>query len=232
MQKECKTAIFNFRECDKDLIDTLAEYIDENAKKIWDFFEVSMPKEKPTINIIPTKKEYDDLYRSTRGLDKNSPVEKWKIGNCRNGVITYLSLHDYKNTSHAFDEKYFDKALNYFQKTILHEYVHFANEIFNKIHSCTYTEKYLVEGIATYLSGQKDGFLISLSATKEQILNKDKFFYDDYYLLTKYFVEHYDKEYVLNVFQNSKLAEELLNNELYEKSFQYYEKNELENSDI
>lgn len=222
MQKECKTAIFNFKECDKDLIDGLADYLDTHADKVYEFFEVGKPIEKVVINIIPTKEEYDDVYRKTHGLKEDEPLPNWFIGNCNNGVITYLSLYDFNNASHPYTEDKFDEAFDYYKKTILHEYVHFVNGVFDKVHNCCRTEKFLVEGIATYLSGQKDGLKLSLKATKEELLDRNKFFYADYYLLTKYFVENYDKDYVLEVFQSNRQARELLNNELYDKAKEFY----------
>ena len=101
MKFECKTAIFNFEKVDNDLIETLADYLDKHAYEVHEFFEL-VPKDKVTINIIPTKEEYDDVYRKSRGLPEDFFLEKWMIGNCRNGVITYLSLHDFKSTTHAY----------------------------------------------------------------------------------------------------------------------------------
>ena len=227
MVYESKFATFNYEENDKDLIESLSEYLDTNAMAVYDFFEIDIPENKAVINIIPTKIEYDDLYRKTRKLSDDYKVEGWNIGNCRNGIITYLSLHDYKNTTHAYKDVPFEEALDYYKKTILHEYVHFVNENFNKVHDCCYTEKYLVEGIACYLSGQKDSQKIPFNFTCEQILNRGNSYYNAYYLLTKYFVENYDKDYVLDVFQSNRQARELLQNQLFDKAKSYYTENEV-----
>ena len=40
MKKECEFAIFNFEEQDGKLIDDLCEFIDKNAQKVYDFFEI------------------------------------------------------------------------------------------------------------------------------------------------------------------------------------------------
>jgi hypothetical protein len=221
MKFESKTAVINYEESDVDLVKILAEYLDKNVQSVYDFFEV-VPKEKAIINIIPTKEEYDKIYRKSRGLPEDYPLEKWMIGNCRNGVITYLSLHDYKSTTHRFANVEFEEAIEYYKKTILHEYVHYVNETFNQVNDCGYTERYLVEGIATYLSKQKNGQEHPINASIDKILNKENYYYDDYYLLTKYFVENYDKEYVLEVFQSNRQARELLTNELYAKAKEYY----------
>ena len=216
MQKESNTAIFNFQKEDEDLIEALSNFLDKNAQRIYDFFEMT-PKEKVVINIIPTKKEYDNFIRETRRLDADYCVPRWMIGTCQDGVITYLSLNDFKNTSHSFDDDKCCEALDYYKKTILHEYVHYVNECFNKAHNCQDTEKYLQEGIATYLSGQYDDKLLSLNATKEQLLNEDEYFYDDYYLITKYLVNNYDKSLVLEAFKNKEQARKLLIDNLFDQ---------------
>lgn len=219
MQKESKYAIFNFQENDSDLIEGLSSYLDDHAEEIYSFFEVEPPKDKVIINIIPTKKEYDDLCRQRLGLNLDDPVPDWLIGNCSDrGVITYLSLHDYNSTvSHAYKEEDYPQVLEYYKKTIVHEYVHFVHKIFNKIHNRIYPAKFLGEGIACYLSKQREGKTLFLKSSKEKIANDKNTSYDDYYLITKYLVENYSKEYVLEVFQGTRdHAIELLN-EIYDK---------------
>ena len=111
MQKESKYAIFHFEECDQNLIDELIDVLDSNAQKVFAFFELQ-PTQKAVINIIPTKKEFDDFIRKSRKLSKEDKIPRWVIGTCADGVITYLSLNDFKNTSHASD------GLEYYKKTI------------------------------------------------------------------------------------------------------------------
>lgn len=223
MEKQTKYAVFYYEKQDEDLIDELASALEEKAQDIFAFFEI-IPTKKAQIRIIPTKQQYDDIYRKERNLNQDYPLPLWAIGNCREGVITYLSLHDYKSTSHKYKDADYELALDYYKKTIVHEYVHFVNENFNEIKQCAYTEKYLVEGIATYLSGQKTGQEIIFDYTIEQILARDmqKSCYDGWFLVTKYFVENYAKDFILEIFQSSRQARELLTNELYEKAKQHY----------
>jgi len=44
MQKESKFAIFDYEKCDGILINELVNYLDNNAQKFFDFFEVETPK--------------------------------------------------------------------------------------------------------------------------------------------------------------------------------------------
>jgi len=62
MIRESKYAIFNFELCDENLINELMKYLDSNAYKIFQFFDVEIPSKKVPINIIPTKREFDKTY--------------------------------------------------------------------------------------------------------------------------------------------------------------------------
>ena len=61
MEKESNFAIFVYEKQDQDLIDQLSTYLDSKAKNICMFFDVNTPFKNPTIKIIPTKEEYDNL---------------------------------------------------------------------------------------------------------------------------------------------------------------------------
>ena len=107
-----------------------------------------------------------------------------------------------------------------YKKTLIHEYVHYVNELFTLKNQCSPTQKYLSEGIAVYLSEQKKNRNIKFDFTLEQILSKDdaKFSYDGGYLTTKYLIENYDKEFVFQLFKSNRQAREFLVAELYEKT--------------
>ena len=216
MQKECKYAIFNFEECDQNLIDEILQFLDNHAQRILDFFEV-LPNKKVEINIIPTKIEMDNYIRATRGLKKDEKVPAWLIGTYKNGTITYLSLNDFKNTSHSFSNQ--EDALQYYKKTILHEFVHFVNDEFNIINNISYTEKFLSEGVASYLSNQREGKKLLFDYSLDEILSTKRFSacYDGWHLLMQYLIENYDKNFVLELFKNNNQAIEFLKKELFDK---------------
>lgn len=216
MVKETKFATFIFENSDKDLINILAEHINTFANVAFDFFEIKAPNYKVKIHIIPTKAEYDVLYKKTY----NKQVKDWMIGNYNREhlTITYLSLHDFKNTSHKDILENQIEAINYYKQTIFHEFVHYVNDIFTKEHNCSETEKFLREGIAIYLSKQNENKKTCLTASVEDLLDKEKSPYDDYYLITKYFVENYNKDYILQIFQSNRQSREFLKQELYDKA--------------
>ena len=230
MKKECEFAIFNFEEQDGKLIDDLCEFIDKNAQKVYDFFEIKK-KEKATINIIPTKAEYDAFYIKKYNLKADQKVPKWAIGSrADDGQIYYVSLFDYKNTSHAYEEKDFEAALVRYKKTCLHEFVHFVNLKYQQEKGCGRTETWLSEGLAVYLSGQKeDKEIEGFPFTLQQLMPQENFgsCYDGWYMLIKYLVENYPKQKIFELIESNRQAREFLKDELFERVRKYF--NNLEN---
>lgn len=219
MQTESKFAIFDYHEIDKNLINELATYLDDNVQKIFDFFEIEAPSNKILIHIIPTKKEYDEIYKSVWNRDP----ENWSIGfYCgKTKEITCLSVNDYKNTSHAFKKQNFHFMMNYYKKTIVHEFTHYVNHLFIKLNNYSHTEKYLSEGLATYLSGQEDESKININCSIDQILN-NRNCYDDWCLITKYLIENYDKRFVFSLIKSSHKARKFFQDELYYRAINHY----------
>ncbi len=225
MQKECRRAIFTYEQSDDSLIDELAAYLDDdkNILPIYDFFEVEQPTEKIEIEIVPTKKEYDEKYNILDNRPAKQKVEKWNIGcfNRRENKILYLSLNDYKNTAHAFAPEKYAEMLSHYKKTIVHEYTHFVTQLFANKHNSGWRPKWLSEGIAIYLSHQKDHLKLDFNYTLDEISN-GTVHYNAYYLLTKYQIENYDKEFVFKLLESNREANEFLQNELYDKVKAYY----------
>jgi len=225
MIKETNYAIFNYQKVDESLINDLILYFDNNIECIFDFFDIHNNIEKAIIHIIPTKKEYDEIFMKEYPWSRTRGVSKSSRGICRkDGSIVYLSINDYQNTTHAYKENDFDEALDGFKKTLIHEYVHYINKQFNIKYKCYTTAKYLREGIATYLSKQKGNDTIMFNFSIEDLLVTDsnKSCYDGYYLITKFLIENYDKKFILKLFKNDINAEEFLIDELYNKAKSYY----------
>ena len=218
MKKESNYVTFIYQESDSDLIDDLINYIDKEAKDIFAFFEVSIPRNKVNINIIPTKKEYDELFKEEYGYD--APRYSRGIFK-RDGSINYLSIKDYGNTTHAFNEEKYRDAYKDFKKTLVHEFVHYVNSLFNKENDCGPTSIYLREGIALYLSKQNENKEIEFDFTLDDVLNNNtsKKIYNAYYCLVKYLVENYDKSFVFELFKSNRKAKEFLVEELFGETY-------------
>ena len=187
----------------------LASYIDLHAEKIFIFFDQNDCGEKVKFKILSIE-EYDNEIRRAKGYSDGVDVSNWHIGCFLNNEINLIAFECLK------DLEKFQRTFEQYQMTALHEFVHFVNGLFNKTHECGNTEKYLSEGIACYLSGQKEGKTINFDCTIEDVLNC-RANYDCYYALTKYLVENFDKKFVFELFESNREAKEFLKSELFEK---------------
>ena len=212
MQLISKYSIFNFDDTDSKIINEIAEYLDSKAVDIFNFFEVDVPSEKAVINIISKKEDFDRLFKEAWGY----APENYSIGFANREIITYLSIFEYDKTSHAYKSEDFNNALEYYKKTLVHEFVHYVNNLFREKHNCGYTEKYLSEGLAICLSGQKDGLKLKFDDSLDDLL-LSKNNYKGYYLTTKYLLENYSKETIFELIKSNRKAREFLVNELYDK---------------
>ena len=114
MKKIFKNAIFEYNKEEQDLILDLNNYIDEYVDEIYNFFGNDIEREIPYIRIIRTKEEFDKLCKKYYEIYENEPVPNWLIGFTNNDGIFYLSINDYKSTSHAFKKEDYNKALEEF----------------------------------------------------------------------------------------------------------------------
>ncbi len=222
MQKITKYAVFNYSEQDQDLIDGLEDYLNEHAEEIFEFFDPTLPRKVVNITIVPTKKEYDEGLQRIKQTTNEIP--KWSIGNYYNGTIRYVSLHDFKSTSHAFPNEKYDENLDYYKKTIVHEYVHFVTGEFLVKNKVGDPPKYLNEGIAAYLSHQRDGKKTIFNFSLDDILNSNTC-YEGWYLLIKYIVEQKGRDYFLMLLKNNDRSK-FEAPKLYEEAKAFYYKNE------
>ncbi len=212
MTKENNYVIVNYQIDDEKIVDELLKYIEEKAKEIISFFEIEIPFDKPNINIISTKKEYDSNYILKGNCQDGYQVPKWSRGvswTSRN-EIDVLSIHDYKNTTHAFLEDEYASALEDFKKLVIHEYVHYINRIFNKQNNCNFSKKYLYEGIACVLSSQNYSKVQSFDYSIDEILDFNNNLYNCYYLIVKYMIDNLNQKEILNAFKSGEQARKLL----------------------
>lgn len=198
MNKIFKNAIFEYDKIDEDLILELNDYIDKHVDYIYNFFGNDIKREIPIIHIISTKKELDKIY-CERNKVSSAPI--WVIGFAGNNNIFYLSIKQYESFSHVFKSNNYEENLEYYKKTIIHEYIHFVNMLFNKKYDVQLTSKYLVEGIAMVLSKQNDNKNLYFNYSLEDILNSNNN-YNGWYLVTKYIIENYSHEFIMELFKD------------------------------
>ena len=130
-------------------------------------------------------------------------------------------MHDYKNTSHASILDDYQYALEYYKKTIIHEYVHFVNVLYTNCRNYPYPLKCLLEGIAQLLSKQKENLKCDYNFTLEDLFDSDKC-YNGWYLTVKYIIEVLGKDYFLNLFKDRDYAKEEIKR-LYPEIKEYYD---------
>ena len=192
---EYNHAIFKYSEEDSSLIKELNDYIDENIEEIYDFFELKNRKDKAIIEIMPTKDAIDIAVSKAKEVDVSS-IPNWLIGFSCSDKIYFLSLRDYKSTP------YKDKTdLEEYKKTILHEYIHYIVGLFSIENKCDYPHKALNEGIAQYLSHQRDRNIIELKHDLSEVLDGTRA-YSEWYLITKYILDNYSKDYFLELLKD------------------------------
>ena len=218
MKKIFKNAIFEYDKEDEDLILDLSNYIDEHVDEIYNFFGNDIEREIPYIKIIRTKEELDKIYRKYNKLDDNGPIAKWLIGFTNDDGIFYLSIKDYKSTTYTFDS---NDYLEEYKKTIIHEYIHFINYLFNKKYNCFLSLDYLVEGIAQVLSNQNDNVELKFIYSLDDILNSNDC-YNGWFLVMKYILDNYPKELILELFKDEEKTLKFII-DIYDDIKKYYE---------
>ena len=202
MEKITKYAIFNYSEQDQDLINLLDKYINEHAEEIYTFFDSTLFRTQVKINIISTKQQYDEIVQKRR---QTIETPTWEIGSYYDGTIEYVSLHDYKSTAHAFSPEKYKESLEYYKKTIMHEFVHFVVGQYIAKNNTNKPLKYLNEGIAQYLSHQRDDINLVFKYSLDEIVNSNNC-YLGFFLLTKFIIEEKGKDYFMTLLRNRERA--------------------------
>lgn len=219
MVLDSKYASFYYKENDNCLVDELSNYLNHFIDQIYDFFNIQT-KEKIKINIVSKKETFDNKLKE----EFNMPVvSKSSRGffSYKDNAIYYLSINDYDKTTHDKND------IENYKKTLVHECVHYINNLFNKENNCGDTAIYLREGIAVYLSHQNDDKNLIFDYTLDDFFTNSKVTkncYAGYYLIVKYLVEHYNKDFVLNLFTSSRQANLFLKDQLYNKAYAFYNK--------
>lgn len=211
--------VIKYEERDQAYMPEVIAYLLEHYQGIMEFFKLSKLKKVVEINIIPTKQEIDELCATQI---KKKPGA-WFVGFANGNTINCLSLYDYKNTTHKFDDM--NKAVEEYKKTIIHEFVHICH--FQTI----VTENlflYLLEGIACCLSNQYiDHHDLVFTGELDKVMNVNKTInYKNAYLLVSYLIRNYPHEYVLKVLNDFNFAMEEIPR-LYDEAKQYYSTNEI-----
>lgn len=175
-------------EYNKDLI----TYIKDHENEITSFFGIDEIHEKVILRIWDNK---DDFYQVVSKTFKK--VSPWLCGvsHISDGkdYIDVLSLEELaKNKYHK------NANIEYLEKLIIHEFVHFCIKTINSSFSCTW----LNEGLATVLSGQCSN-TTGFDASLDELLNANTN-YKNYAIITRYIIDKYGRDYVVGLIRNGK----------------------------
>lgn len=219
MVLDSKYASFYYDENDTSLVNELSNYLDDILVSIYHFFNIGI-KDKIKINIIPKKEIFDEKLMKEFNMSSVSKSSRGFFSYSENTVY-YLSINDYDKTTHDKND------VENYKRTLVHECIHYINNLFNIENNCGSTAIYLREGIAVYLSHQNDDKNLIFDYTLDDFFTNSKVTkncYAGYYLIVKYLVEHYNKDFVLNLFTSSRQANLFLKDQLYNKAYAFYNK--------
>ena len=172
---------------DKDYIEEVINTLNANLGEYLTFFNLDKLNQKVSINL------YDNLECFKEYCEKvcHHPHKSGHVGIARNNEIHMLSLRE------RLKERPQDN-FDTFIMGIKHELVHICHIAYKGNNK----SNWLAEGLATYLgSPQYDETLEG--CTVKDLKNKPKYKYC--YTLTKYMIEHYSHEKVLEYASNDEL---------------------------
>ncbi len=190
-QNDCY--LINYNENDKAYITDIIDAINENLKRIMDFFELQDFKYKKVINIwndIGAYKHYIEQY-----VDE---YQDWMVADTFDKNINILSLDLYLDSFHN------DRTLTDYCKIIIHELVHSCQQEVNPISN---NVEWFWEALATNLANQ-DLKMVNIICSKEELMNNFVKLRDAYsvsYKIGQYMLKHFTKEQILQYVKNPNL---------------------------
>lgn len=190
-QNDCY--LINYNENDKAYITDIIDAINENLKRIMDFFELQDFKYKKVINIwndIGAYKHYIEEY-----VDE---YQDWMVADTFDKNINILSLDLYLDSFHN------DRTLTDYCKIIIHELVHSCQQEVNPISN---NAEWFWEALATNLANQ-DLKMVNIICSKEELMNNFVKLRDAYsvsYTIGQYMLKHFTKEQILQYVKNPNL---------------------------
>ena len=145
-------------------------------------------------------------------------TDLWEVGrttsNAKSSRIDILSYKEFiKCQGHE------NQTIQDLIKVCIHELVHFVQFDYN---NHTYIMTWLSEALATNLSGQYENKEVYFNTTLDEII-RGKSNYCNYYLMGKYLLEEYNKEYILKLVRDNELVKKETPR-IFKETFKYLDK--------
>lgn len=215
MIKKFDNLEIEYTDMDKDYIDKFIEYLLSKEKEILNFFNIDKLERRVHIKFWDNLEEYRK-FRNDMLKQYNRKVADWEVGcastyNSMNMIDIVSYSESLKAKGHAYDK------ISTIIKVGVHEFTHVC---FSQFRNNNKTLLWLNEGFATYFAEQYDIKKIKIECTLDELLSKTVN-YSNYYALTYYLFDNYDRNYILKLASNIDLLKEETP-KIYEKTKELY----------
>ncbi len=193
-----------YNDKDKDYIDDLIEHIKDNYIEVMQFFKLDNISSIVKIKIWNDIEEYRNFFNNmylSYGIQKTVPT--WEIQRSskddtpRIDAISFYLIKDVKG--------HFNDSLENYFKGFIHEFVHTCHEEYSGGYSFL---TWFKESLAILLSHQYENQSIKLEASLDDIIN-GKADYRNYYVIGKYVMDKYGKDFLLELASDNNLVMKL-----------------------
>ena len=203
-----------YDEKDQDDIAFVVLELQKEYKDIMNFFDLDHFDKKIQIKFWNNIEEYRTFFNE-RLKKYHQKVQSWEVGRSTNNEkedrIDLLNLNERKKCQGHQQDTIEDLA-----KVLLHEFTHTCHFAYNGKKE---TMTWYAEALATNLSHQFD--TLEFDSSLDEI-KKGTAYYNNYYCMGKYLIDHCDKSYILELAKNKKLLEQDTDN-IYQETLKYVE---------
>lgn len=173
---------------DKEIsyLDEVITYLDNNIKRVMDFFELENISNKKNIII------WCDITKYKEHCEEFTDYKTWMCGDTFDGNINMLEIEECHKT-----EDHDDMTLKEFKENIVHEFVHICQQE-KEVEPMDEDISWFWEALATNLGNPYDE-VISFDITSDELNNFNDLDnnYEIAYTIGKYMLDNYDKEKIL-----------------------------------
>lgn len=197
VESDCFDVEYN--ECDESYINSVIDILQNDQKRIMDFFKLTKLDKKVTIKFWDNLDVYREHFNQML-KPYGQVVQDWESARATNApnesninIVSYLER--LKCQGHSHDE------VEQITKTVIHEFVHVCHAQYNNHYNSLV---WFSEALATILADQYKDLEPVFTCNLDELLHKP-LNYRNYQFLGKYVLEFYDHDYVLELARNNEL---------------------------